>query len=152
MLTACHRSAQSYIERGNGLYDKKQFDEAALNYRNALKRDPKSAEAMYRLGLADRKLSRDVEAYQGLAAAATLAPARDDIRIALADQSLELYSRDPNHPKLLYDHVANAADTLLRKDPNSFDGLRLQADRLVIDNRMDDAVAEYEKANSVRPL
>ena len=41
-----------YITRGNQLFASGKYEDAVLNYRNAIKKDPKSGEAFYRLALA----------------------------------------------------------------------------------------------------
>src|ERR1700678_3801588 len=105
MLVACHRGSAYYLERGNRLFAGGTFEEAALNYQNALKEDPRSAEAHYRLALADGKLGRANDAYRELGAAAVLAPDRDDIVIARADLALSSYSEDRRKPQFLYDQV-----------------------------------------------
>jgi tetratricopeptide (TPR) repeat protein len=50
----------------------------------------------------------------------------------------------------LYEQAAHEADLLLKKDPNSFDGLRLKGDVLVIDRKYDDAMSQFRKANAIK--
>src|SRR5271170_3477533 len=50
-LTGCGKSATQYIDRGNQLFAQGQYGDATLNYRNAIKKNPGSGEAYYRLGL-----------------------------------------------------------------------------------------------------
>jgi tetratricopeptide (TPR) repeat protein len=151
-LAACHRGAQYYVDRGNKLFAQGKFEEAALNYQTGLKQDPRSAELHYRLALADIKLAQNLDAYQELVASVTIAPERDEIRIAQADLALQLYSGDSHKPKALYNQVEHTADALLKKDPNSFDGLRLLGDRLAMDGKFEEAVESFRKGNAVKPL
>jgi tetratricopeptide (TPR) repeat protein len=72
--------------------------------------------------------------------------------LQLADVALNGYQASTDKPKVLYDEVARTADYLLGKDPNSFDGLRLQADVLSLDGRLQDALGVYKKANTIRPM
>jgi tetratricopeptide (TPR) repeat protein len=148
----CFRSTQSYLDRGNRYYAEGKYEDAALNYRNSIQRNPNLAEAHYRLALAERKQGAAVEAYNELRRAFALAPGRDDIRIELAEVALNGYQASPNKPRALYDEVVREADYLLKKDPSSFDGLRLRADLLTIDGKLDDAVTMYLKANTIRPM
>ena len=74
-LVACGKSATQYIDRGNQLYSSGQYGDAALNYRNAIKKTPGSGEAYYRLGLALLKQNQMGEAYQAFNRATTLSPA-----------------------------------------------------------------------------
>jgi tetratricopeptide (TPR) repeat protein len=149
---SCQRSAESYLSKGDKLVSEGKYAEAEINFRNALKKQPNLADAHYRLGMAAEKLGARVEAYHELVGAAKLAPDRDDIKIELANLSLELYGADPQKPKFLYDQVLAAETALLTKNPNSFDGLRLQASRLALDNRLDESVTAFQKADAIKPL
>ncbi len=53
--------------------------------------------------------------------------------------------------KQLYEEAAAVTDFLLKNDPDSFDGLRLQGDLLVIDRKYDDALSQFRKANALQP-
>jgi Flp pilus assembly protein TadD len=86
-LAACHRSAQFSLDRGNRLFAEGKFEEAALNYQNALTQDPRSAEFHYRLGLAESKLGNNGDAYREFNAALALAPTREDIIVDRANLS-----------------------------------------------------------------
>ena len=66
LVCGCGRSAKQYIEHGNQLFDAGKYDEAALNYRNAVRKDPQSGEALYRLGLTLLRQNKASEAYQNL--------------------------------------------------------------------------------------
>lgn len=151
-LTGCRRSAQYYLDIGNRYYSQGKFADASLNYQKSLQKDPRVAEAHYRLGLAELKQDHLRVAYEEFRRGSDLAPGRDDIRIQLADVALNGYQASPGKPKVLYDEVVRTADYLLKKDPASFDGLRLRADLLVVDGRLEEAVATYVKANVIRPM
>jgi len=45
-------------KRGNTLFDKGEFAEAALNYQNAVRKEASNGEAYYRLGLAELKQNK----------------------------------------------------------------------------------------------
>ncbi len=148
----CHRSAQNYLDLGNRLFAEGKFDEASINHRKSISSNPQSAEAHYRLALDEQKLGQVAEAYDEYTRATKLAPGRDDIAVAFADLALVAYSANPRKPKLLYDQVSGTANGLLKKDRNSFDGLRLSADVLVLDGKLEDALPVYRKAEAIRPL
>jgi tetratricopeptide (TPR) repeat protein len=147
---ACNKSPQAYVERGNGLAAAGKYTEAELQYRNSLSKDPKFAEAHYRLGLVEYKLRQGTDALDHLQQAVSLDPSNDVYGIELANVSIQAYQAMPNR-KHLYERVSQEADLLLKKDPNSFDGLRLKGDVLVIDRKYDEALSELRKANSIRP-
>src|SRR6266478_1793273 len=148
----CTRSPQYYVEKGNRMYSEGKYQEAALNYRNSIKKDANFAEAHYRLAVAELKQGNGPEAYSEFQRAVNLAPNRDDIRVELADLALRFYSADPRKPQILYNQVRDSAESLLNKDANSFQGLRLRGDVLSIDRRFEEAVAVYRRADSVKPL
>jgi tetratricopeptide (TPR) repeat protein len=147
---ACNKSPQSYVERGNGLAAAGKYAEAELQYRNSLSKDPNFAEGHYRLGLVEYKLRQGADALDHLQHAVSLDPSNDRYGIELANISIQAYQVMPNRNNL-YERVAQEADLLLKKDPNSFDGLRLKGDVLVIDRKYDEALSEFRKANSIKP-
>jgi tetratricopeptide (TPR) repeat protein len=148
----CHRSAQYYLDLGNRLYAEGKFDEASINHRKSIASNSQGAEAHYKLALDELKLGQQAEAYNEFTRATKLAPTRDDIAVAFADFALVAYSADPRKPKLLYDQISGTANRLLRKDKNSFDGLRLSADVLVLDGKLEEALPVYRKAEAIQPL
>jgi tetratricopeptide (TPR) repeat protein len=148
----CHRSPQSYLEIGNRLFAQGKFDEASINYRKSINADPQGTEAHYRLALADEKLGQRDEAFSEFTRATKLAPARTDIQVEFADFALALYSTSHTKPKLLYDQVSSTANRLLQKNKNSFDGLRLGADVLVLDGKFEEALLLYRKAEAIQPF
>ncbi len=148
----CRRNAQYYLDLGNRSFAEGKFDEASINYRKSITSNPQSAEAHYRLALDELKLGQQAEAYDELTRASKLAPARDDIRVALADLALVSYSANPRKPKLLYDQVSGTANHLLEKDKNSFDGLRFSANVLVLDGKLEEALPVFRRAEAIQPL
>src|SRR5579864_7425730 len=56
LCSACSKSAEHYLQKGNELYAAGKPSEAALNYRRAIQQNPKLGEAYYKLGLTEVKL------------------------------------------------------------------------------------------------
>ena len=148
----CRRNAQYYLDLGNRSFAEGNFAEASINYRKCITSNPQSAEAHYRLALDELKLGQPSAAYDEFTRATKLAPARDDIAVAFADFALTSYSTNPRKPKQLYDQVSRTANHLLQNDKNSFDGLRLRADVLVLDGKLEEALPVYRRAEAVQPL
>jgi tetratricopeptide (TPR) repeat protein len=151
IASACGRSAQSYLARGNSLFHADKFEEAELEYRSSLAKDPRFAEAYDRLGLTELQLGRRAAALAALRRAVDFAPANDQYKIDLATLSLEEYQEEPG-AKNLYLQSADIASSLLQKTPNSVDGLRLHGELLILDRKYDEALAELQKAAALRPL
>ena len=146
LASGCGRSANQYIARGNQLFDSGKYADAIINYRNAIKRDPKSGEAHYRLALALLRSNDAREAYQALTTAVQLSPGNIAAKSDLADLSLAVYAQSPNHPAAFYDRAAKIADELLAANPNSLEGLKLKGAIALIDNHPGQAVEAFRNA------
>jgi tetratricopeptide (TPR) repeat protein len=148
---ACSKSPQTYIDRGNQFFDNGKYADAELQYRKSIARDAKFAEGYYRLGLTELELQQPGLALVDLQRAVSLNPSSDVYRIQLANLSLVAYQANPSNQQL-YDLVAQEADRLLKRNPNSFDGLRLRGDILMIDRKPGEALAYFQRANALQPF
>lgn len=148
--SAC-RSSQTYIERGNQQFTAGKYEDAVISYRNALKRDSRSGEAYYRLGLTMIKLNRGSDAYQDLTQAVNLSPDNVPAKVELASLCLAAYMRDSRHPAVLYTQAKSITDQLLAKNANSAEGLRLKGSIALLDNRASEAVKDYQQALNIAP-
>ncbi|HYK18426.1 MAG TPA: tetratricopeptide repeat protein [Bryobacteraceae bacterium] len=147
----CGRNASQYLARGNQFFDSGKYDDAAINYRNAIKKDPKSGEAYYHLALALTRLGKGGEAYQALLHAVELSPENTAAKVQLANLSLAAYAQDPKRTAAFYERAAKIADQLLKADPNSSDGLRLKGSIALIDNHPGEAVNLLRKSLQASP-
>jgi tetratricopeptide (TPR) repeat protein len=145
---ACSRPAQWYVERGNQFFNQAKYEDAELQYRKSVKRNPKLAEGYYRLGLAEVQLQKTDDALEALQRAVNLNPTSDIYRIQLANLCLLIYRIDPANQKL-YNYVAGEAARLLKLNAHSFDGLRLQGNILMIDRKPSEALALFQQANAI---
>jgi len=142
----CGRNASHYISRGNQEFNQQKYDSASIDYRNAIRKDPKSGEAYYRLALALLKLNRGAEAYESLTHAVELSPQNIAAKAELGALSLAAYAHDPRRPAVLYNRAKTLSEQLLASDPNSLDGLRLKGGIALIDKRPADAVGVFRHA------
>lgn len=145
----CSKSPQVYVARGNALAAAGNIEEAKIEYRNSIRKNPKFAEAYYRLALIERHDNQVGDALNDLHRAVDYDPNNESYAIELANASVQAYQIVPRQN--LYDEASKEAQHLLKKDPNSFDGLRLQGDLYVIDRKYDDAMAEFQKASALHP-
>jgi len=127
-----------------------KYADAEIQYRKSILQDPKFAEGYYRLGLLEYKLHHGAEALDDFQRAVDFDRSNDRYGVDLANICIEAYQAMPTREGL-YDQATQEADRLLKKDPKSFDGLRLKGDVLVIDRKYDDAMAEFQKADAIRP-
>jgi tetratricopeptide (TPR) repeat protein len=170
-LASCSRDPEvvkkRYLESGNKYFDKGRYKEASIQYRNALKRDPKYGAAHYKLALVSLQMGDVASAVSSLRRAlepGMLPRDQPDYWNALVKLT-ELYLAYGNGEKALVDEVDTFTGDLLKHDPNSFDAHRLKADlnyTWALDaykNKrteagvafLDAATEEYRKADSIKP-
>jgi tetratricopeptide (TPR) repeat protein len=143
--------AQRAVDNGNKFFSKGKYREAALMYRRALQKDLKDGEAYYRLGLTDLKLSDYGEAAHWLLRAVDLQPQNTDAITKLADLYLLASYSDKSHAEQYRKQVKDLSDSLLKLDPNSYDGHRIRAQMALLGGQYADAITEFQKANATKP-
>lgn len=127
-LVSCSRDPnvvkQRYLVQGNKYFHRGKYKEASIMYRNALQKDQKFGAAHYHLALSELKLQKYPTAVAALRRALELLPANSqeqrDASVKLADLYLSA-----TREKQFMDDVENIANTLLKNDPNSFEGHRI---------------------------
>jgi tetratricopeptide (TPR) repeat protein len=167
-LVSCNRdpnvAKKRYLENGNKYFAKGKFKEASIMYRNALQKDQRYGLAYYRLALTDLKLGRVPNSLGELRRAIELIPKDQPEHLDAEIRLAEIYIAFTRETQFL-DEVEGIVKELFERDPNSFDGHRLTADldfaRAQASFRagrqeqthklVEDAVAEYRKAASLRP-
>jgi tetratricopeptide (TPR) repeat protein len=142
--TACIATKQSYVSKGNKLYDAGKYADASLNYRKAIQKDSNFGEAYFRLGLAAIKQNQAREAYDSLFRAVQLLPNRVDVTEKFADVCLSFYLADPS--KALYQQIKQISDELLSKNADSYEGWMLKGYLASTDRKPKDAIAFFRKA------
>lgn len=150
-LFGCGKSATQYVDRGNQLFASGKYADATLNYRNAIKKDPVSGEAYYRLGLALLRQGNAADAYQSLTHAVALNPKNNPAKVELANLSLAGYVRDPKHPAALYNQAQTLADQLTAPGGDRAEGLRVKGAIALIDNHPGAAVDLFRQALGLAP-
>ena len=168
-LASCSRDPnvvkKHYLESGNKYFDKGRYKEASIQYRNALKRDPKYGPAYYKLSLVSLKTGDIGGAVSSLRRAVELIhkdqPDYWDSVVKLTEIYLAVAKGEQQYMK----EVDGFIEELLKRDPNSYDGHRLMGDLNYFKatdaykNKKNDegqafldaARAEYRKADSVKP-
>ncbi len=151
VAVGCGKSATQYITRGNQLYASGRHGDAVLNYRNALKKNPSSGEAYYRLGIALLKQNQVAEAYQSFNHAVSLSPKNIRAKVQLANLALASYVRDPRHPVALYKQTQTLSWRTDGARGDQVEGLRLKGALALIDNQPDSAVKTLQEAARIAP-
>jgi tetratricopeptide (TPR) repeat protein len=171
--TSCSRDPNvvkaRYLQNGNKYFDKGKYKEASIMYRTALQKDAKFGEAYYRLALTDLKMEQPLAAINSLRRAVELLkpdlPERTDARIKLADVYLDYLERSSKREGEVVDEVQRTINDLLKADPKSLDGHRLNGrmafvmaedaaskrDEARMREALKTAIAEFKTANSIKP-
>jgi tetratricopeptide (TPR) repeat protein len=150
VLSGC-RTAHSYLDKGNAVFARGQFEEAALNYRKAVQKDPAFGEAYYRAALAELKQNKAAEALHDFEQAVRLMPDNQAARTDFTNLLLGAYIGDPKHPQFLYDRLVQFSGTWLKSDPNSKQGLRIQGYLAMLERRPEEAVTVFRRAHQANP-
>ena len=148
--TAC-TSTKRYMERGQAAFDAGKYEDASLNFRKAMQKDPKLGDGYYKLGLTDLRLNQTRDAFQVLRQAVTLMPNNHDVRVVFGEVCLQLYQADPRRPKVLYDELNKLVSWLKAEDPKGYDTLRFQGYLDFVDRKTAEGIADLESANAVKP-
>jgi tetratricopeptide (TPR) repeat protein len=130
-FVSCNRdpnvAKRRYLENGNKYFDPGKYKEARIMYRNALQKDLRYGPAHYRLALAEIKLGMTPQAVGSLRRAVDLLPADQPDHWDAVVRLAEIYLAVTREKQYL-DEVEGFTRSLLKRDPNSFDGHRLNAD------------------------
>ena len=158
-----------YVQKGNKYFDAGKYREASIMYRTALQKDQKYGEAYYRLALTDLKTGQPAHAVSMLRRAVELLqpnqPERTDARVKLADIFLDYLERSSRREGELVDEVTKTAADLVKADPKSVEGHRLQGrldfvlavaafnkrDTEAKTDALQKAIAEFKIADSLKP-
>ena len=154
-VASCSRDpkvqARRYVENGNKFYEKSKFKEASIMYRRALQKDLRYGDAYYRLALADIKLASYGDAVRALRRAVELEPDNVDAAVKLSDILMIALNQDRDHGDDLIKEVKQLADKLLQKDPNSYDGHRIEGQLALLRKDAPGALKQFELAIRAKP-
>jgi len=149
MLGGCTLSKQSYLLKGDKLVAEGKYEDAVLNYRKAIQRDPNFGEAYYRLGLAALKMQHGRDAFEALFRATQLLPRNLDAKQKFAELCVGFYLADPTRPQALYTQIVRLSDELLSQNPASYDGLMLKGYISSTNNKPKEAIEFFRRALAV---
>ena len=151
LSASCGLTARRTFDRGTRLYEKGQYAEASIEFRKVIQKDPNFGEAYLQLGLTELKQNKPVPAADALQHAMALMPDRVEPKAQLAELYINTYLADPRGLAALYQQASQFTTELLRKDPNSFYGLRLKGYLAIADNKPKEAIENFRRANQIQP-
>jgi len=118
LLASCSRDPKKYIESGKKYFAEKKYQEAALEFRNALKKDPQSVEAHSQMGLTYLAVGQSTEALQEYQRVVTLDPNRIESQLKLGNLLL-LQQKFPE--------ARARAELILKREPRNVHALIMLA-------------------------
>ncbi|MBV9265898.1 MAG: tetratricopeptide repeat protein [Acidobacteriaceae bacterium] len=152
LLSACRPSPEKLLATANKYHANKKYREASILYQKVIAKDKKNAEAYYREGLNLLDEGSAVQAMPYLRRAVDLNPNNSDAVAKLAEIELTAYLSNPKRFKAnLLPDIQDLKTKLLQRDPNSFDGLRIQAMLDLSDRNLNQAVQDFAKATAAHP-
>src|SRR3989441_9217668 len=121
LLSACttpEKAKAQHVARGQALLKDKKFQEASLEFRNALQIDDRLADAHWGLANAYEGLQRYQEAFEEMKEVIELDPNNLDVRVRLGNYYLMGSQQSP----AAVSDAERLAKEVLQKDPNHIEG------------------------------
>jgi tetratricopeptide (TPR) repeat protein len=137
----------AHIEKGEVYLKNEKFQEASLEFRNAIQIDEKFANAHWGLARSYEGLQRFQEAFEELRKTTELDPNNLDARVKLGNYYV---AAAKGHPELISE-AERLAKEILQKDSNHVEGHILLGSVLYAQNERDRAFAEFNHAIGLDP-
>ncbi len=146
MLISCARDPQKakarYFAAGQNYMKKGQYGYAVIEFRNALRLDPRFVDAYYQLAQADGAQHAWDAAYASLEKAIEVDPNRLDARLDRG--RLYLAARE-------FDKAEEEANFILREDSRDVDAYQLLGGALIGQKKPDGALAAFSRVTDLLP-
>jgi tetratricopeptide (TPR) repeat protein len=146
------KAKAEHVSRGDAFLKERKYQEASLEYRNAIQIDENLVAAHWGLAQAYEGLQRAGEAFDELKRVVQLEPTHKDARFKLGTYFLLGAQRDGKIANQeLFDEALNHAQELVRQDDNYIPGHVLLANVLAVRGDRDKALAELNRAIELDP-
>jgi tetratricopeptide (TPR) repeat protein len=132
--------ARRYAARGDEYLAADRLEAAIIEYRNAVKKQPRWAEGHIKLGDAFTALGRAEDAYRAYASAIQLAPGSGRAYLGMGRLMLDAG---------MYNEARLRAELVLDRDPRNVDALLLYGRALVRQTRFAEAIGAFNTALAV---
>jgi len=150
LIAACttpEKAKAQHVARGQALLKDKKFQEASLEFRNALQIDEKLADAHWGLANAYEGLQRYQEAFEEMKQVAILDANNLDVRVRLGNYYLMGGKQSPT----AVSEAERLAKEVLQKDGNHIEGHILMGSVLFAQDHRPEAFAELNRAIEIDP-
>ena len=145
-LVSCSRNPDqqklSYLNSGNKYFAKGKYQEAVIEYRNAIQIDGKYSAAHYRLAKAYLALNSPEAAFREFNTTVELDPDNSDARLSLA--SIEIGRHQ-------FDAAQSAIQMVLKAEPTNSHAHSVMAREYLATHNLASAIAEFEKMIEIDP-
>jgi tetratricopeptide (TPR) repeat protein len=146
MLFSCSKNPQKakakYLGEGEKYMKKGQYGDAAIEFRNALRIDPKFADAYYQLAKAELALNNWIGGYGSLQKAIELDPTRLDARLDRGRLYLAVRQ---------FSNAESDANYVLTQQPGNTEAYQLLGGALMGESEPDKALQTLAKVKELRP-
>lgn len=150
LLGACttpEKAKAQHTARGQALLKDKKFQEASLEFRNALQIDDRLAEAHWGLANAYEGLQRYQEAFEEMRQVVELDPNNLDVRVKLGNYYLMGSKQSP----AAITEAERLAKEVLQQNPNHIEGHVLMGSVLFAQDHKPEAFAELNRSIEIDP-
>lgn len=145
--TSPEKAKAEHVSRGEAFLKEQKFQEASLEFRNAVQIDDKYGAAHWGLARAYEGLERFQEAFDELRRAIDLDKNNLEAKVTLGNY----YMAGANRSAEALAGAEQLAKEILQKDPNHIEGHILNGSVLFAQNQRDQAFAELNKAIELDP-
>ena len=145
--TSPEKAKAEHVSRGEAFLKEQKFQEASLEFRNAVQIDDKFAAAHWGLARAYEGLQRFQEAFDELHRTVELDPNNLEARVTLGNYYMANAARSAE----ALGEAERLAKEILQKDPNNIEGHILMGSVLFAQNQRDKAFAELNHAIELDP-
>jgi tetratricopeptide (TPR) repeat protein len=146
LLVSCTKDPQKakekYLASGENYMKKGQFGDAAVEFQNAIRLDPRSADAYYQLAQAELGQHDGNAAYQSLEKAFALDQSRLDVRLERG--RLYLAARD-------FQQAEEQANFIIEHEQNNVAAYQLLGSSFIGQQQPDKALPQFEKVMELSP-
>jgi tetratricopeptide (TPR) repeat protein len=149
-MSGCANSEKTklaHVEKGEAYLKQEKFQEASLEFRNAIQIDEKFAAAHWGLARSYEGLQRFQETFEELRRTTDLDANNLPARVMLGNY---LIAAAKGHPELIAE-ADRLANQILQKDPNHVEGHILKATVFYSQNERDKALVEFNRAIELDP-
>ncbi len=143
-LAACsnpEKAKAEHLQRAQQYLKEKKYQEAALEFRNALQLDERLADAHYGLAQAYEAQENFLPAIQELRRTLELKPDHPDAAVRLGNYYLLAFQANPNGNKEHREQAWRLTKEVLERHPDFIEGHILKASLLYTDGKRDEALA-----------